>query len=175
MINNVYVYYICQGQQMNLTYVIQTEKFPNEIVEGETFKDVNGICWVYEGEFESSYIAPPSAIIVNYDGNFFSTGFQTIYEDCETCIITPICYEYWFENITTEIGHSTLIKPNLLTTCPDKTFNNVPIPVGDGVCLFSTTNLIDTNGTQFIPEWEDGFLPLPRLGVDYTLTLNGCK
>lgn len=169
--NYVYVYQTCAGQPIIPTEVIQTIQSPIATVVGSTFKDINGNCWKYLGQFVSGYIATIGYTPLTYTGDYFATAFPTVYADCLTCISTPICYEYWFENVATGTGHSLAIRPNLTTPCPGYVIVNTPINVGDGICLQSTVPL--TSGLSGA-EWADMFIPAPVFGIDYTLTLNGC-
>jgi hypothetical protein len=167
----VHVYVSCTQQTLPVTYVIQTVKSPITSTIGETFKDSNGNCWQYLGPFGSGYIAPPIYPVVNYTGDYFATAFPTVYADCQTCISTPICYEYGFENITTAIGHSTAIRLGAYPDCPGYSHGNTAYSIGETACIHSTTPL-----TTGLPNavWADGFIPGPVYGIDYTLTLNGC-
>ena len=172
----VYVYESCSNILPNTlkTQIVQTIKSPITSTVGECFKDVNGNCWKYNGQFGTSYIVPPTFTPITYSGDYFITAFPTVYSDCETCITTAICYEYYAENITTATGHNTGIRFNLNSAyvCDGYSSSNTPVNVGDGICLFSTVQL--PNSLALIPVWADGFIPTPVLGVDYTLTLNGC-
>jgi hypothetical protein len=170
---NVYVYKTCLGQVVTATEVIQTVQSQITTVVGETFKDSDGICWSYVGQFTSTYISTPGYNPVSYSGDYFASAFQLSYADCQTCISTPICYEYGAENITTATGHSTAIRfiqPGYV--CPGYSSSNTPIPVGGNACLHSTVPL--PNSLALAPVWSDGWLPNPVLGVDYTLNSNGC-
>ena len=172
--NYVYVYQTCPGQDITPTEVIQTIQSPITLVVGETFKDSNGICWTYVGQFVNNYIPTIGYLSVNYTGNYFATAFDTVYVSCEECITTPLCYEYWAENITDETGHNTGIRfiVNNAYLCPESSSDSTPVEVGNGICLRTTVPL--PNSSALTPVWADGFLPLPVLGVDYTFTLNGC-
>jgi hypothetical protein len=172
--NYVYVYQTCPEQEITPTEVIQTIPSQIILVVGQTFKDSNGICWIYIGQFTTTYIPTSGYLPINYSGNYFSSAFDTIYENCEDCITTPLCYEYYVENITTEIGHDTSIifAVNGVYLCPESSTDATPVTVGNGICLRTTVPL--PNSAALTPVWADGFIPLPVLGVDYTLTLNGC-
>ena len=170
----VYVYQTCLGQTVIATQVIQTVQSPITTLVGSTFKDSNGVCWSYLGQFGSNYIATIGYTPITYTGNYFASSYPTVYTDCTTCITTAICYEYFAENITTATGHDTGIRFfQTASVCDGYVSNNTPISVGNGVCLHSTVTL--PNSSALIPEWADGWLPKPVLGVDYILTLNGCN
>jgi hypothetical protein len=172
--NYVYVYQTCPGQEITPTEVIQTVQSPIALIVGQTFKDSNGICWTYVGQFINNYIPTVGYLAVSYTGNYFASAFNTIYENCEDCITTPLCYEYYVENITSEIGHDTSIifavDSNYL--CPESSTDLTPVAIGNGICIRTTVPLPDN--LALTPVWGDGFIPLPVLGVDFTLTLNGC-
>jgi hypothetical protein len=172
--NYVYVYQTCPEQEITPTEVIQTIPTQITLVVGQTFKDSNGICWTYVGQFNTTYIPTIGYLSISYSGDYFATAFTTIYPDCETCISTPICYEYYVENINTETGHDTSIifAVNGLYLCDGSSTDFSPIAVGNGICIRTTVTL--PNSSALTPVWADGFIPLPVLGVDYTLTLNGC-
>jgi len=169
----VYVYQTCAGQAVIATQVVQTVQSPITSVVGDTFKDSNGTCWSYLGQFGSNYIVTIGYTPLTYTGDYFASAFPTVYANCQTCISTPICYEYGAENITTATGHSTAIRfiqPGYV--CPGYSSSNTPIPVGGNACLHSTVPL--PNSLALAPVWSDGWLPNPVLGVDYTLNSNGC-
>jgi hypothetical protein len=172
--NYVYVYQTCPEQEITPTEVIQSIPSQITLVVGQTFKDSNGICWTYVGQFNTTYIPTIGYLPINYSGNYFSSAFNTIYENCEDCITTPLCYEYYIENITTATGHDTsmLFTINPTYLCPGTTNSLTPTAVNNGICLSTTVPL--PNSSAFDPVWNDGFIPLPVLGVDYTITLNGC-
>jgi hypothetical protein len=112
--------------------------------------------------------------VVSYTGNYFPGAFNLNYANCEECITTPICYEYYAENISGEIGHDTSIIFAIDNSylCPDSSNNLTPVTVGNGICIRTTVPLPDS--LALTPVWGDGFIPLPVLGVDYNLSLNGC-
>jgi hypothetical protein len=167
----VYVYQTCSGGQPVIpTQVIQTVQSPITSVVGNTFKDSSGNCWSYLGQFGSNYIATIGYTPLTYTGDYFASAFQTVYNNCQTCISTPICYQYLFENITTATGHSPAIRPNFYTPCPGYQVNSTPVGPGGQRCFYSTVPL----GSLPSATWADYFIPGPVFGVDYTLTLNGC-
>ena len=172
----VYVYESCSNILPNSlkTQIVQTIKSPITSTVGECFKDASGNCWTYNGQFGTTYIVPPTFTPITYSGDYFASAFPTVYSNCETCISTPICYEYYAENITTATGHSTAIRffPVIGYLCPGSTSISTPVNVSNGICLSTTVPL--PNSLALNPTWADGFIPLPVLGVDYTLTLNGC-
>jgi hypothetical protein len=167
----VYVYQTCGGGQPVIpTQVIQTVQSPITSVVGNTFKDSSGNCWSYLGQFGSNYIATIGYTPLTYTGDYFASAFQTVYNNCQTCISTPICYEYLFENITTATGHSLAIRPNFNTPCYGGQVYNTPVGPGGKRCFSSSVPL----GSLPQASWADNFYPPPAPGGDYTLTLNGC-
>ena len=173
--NYVYVYESCSVISPNVlpTQVIQTIQLSWITVPNTTFKDNSGNCWKFVGQYPSTYIAPPTVTPITFAGDYFTTAYTTVYVDCVDCINTPLCFDYSAENITSVSFGVTQIRFGLVSTyvCPGYTFTNVPIPVGDSICIHSTVPL--PNGLALIPKWADNHLPDPVLGVDYTLTLNG--
>jgi hypothetical protein len=124
----VYVYQTCAGQAVIATQVVQTVQSPITSVVGDTFKDSNGTCWSYLGQFGSNYIVTIGYTPLTYTGDYFASAFQTVYANCQTCISTPICYEYGAENITTATGHSTAIRfiqPGYVRGDIEKLVNNL--------------------------------------------------
>jgi hypothetical protein len=170
----IYVYQSCSTISPNSlpTQVIQTVKVPFALIN-ETFKDINGNCWQYLGPFGQTYIAPPTVTSITYAGNYFASAYQTIYATCQDCLTTPLCFEYYAENISTASGHNNAIRftqPGYV--CPGYSSSSVPVLVGGFICIHSTVSL--PNALALSPVWADGFYPPPVLNVDYTLTLNGC-
>jgi hypothetical protein len=94
-VNSVYVYQTCGGQNESYgsqVQVIQTIPSPVTNSVGSTFKDSNGICWSYLGQFGSDYISPIGYLPITYSGDYFATRLftpPTVYADCSTCITTP--------------------------------------------------------------------------------------
>jgi hypothetical protein len=86
----VYVYQSCSGQDVLATQVIQTVQSPITILVGSTFKDSNGICWSYLGQFGSNYIATIGYTPLTYSGNYFASAYPTVYTDCVTCVSSEI-------------------------------------------------------------------------------------
>jgi hypothetical protein len=86
--NFLYVYQSCNrigGGRGTITQVIQTQPVSFTIVVNETFKDNDGNCWYYVGQFNTSYIAPPKVTPINFGGNYFTGVPSQTYSDCETC------------------------------------------------------------------------------------------
>jgi hypothetical protein len=88
----VYVYESCSNILPNTlkTQVVQTIKSPITSTIGECFKDANGNCWKYNGQFGTGYIVPPTFIPVTYTGNYFTSVPTTIYTDCQSCSVQPV-------------------------------------------------------------------------------------
>jgi hypothetical protein len=69
--------------------VIQTQKVSFTVVVGESFKDDQGNCWVYNGRFDVNYIAPPSMTPITFQGDYFANAPSTVYTSCDDCL-TPV-------------------------------------------------------------------------------------
>lgn len=86
--NFVYVFQSCNrigGGRGSITQVIQTQPIGFTITVNQTFKDNEGNCWYYVGQFDTSYIAPPRVTPINFSGNYFTGVPDFTYADCETC------------------------------------------------------------------------------------------
>jgi len=86
--NFLYVYQSCNrigGGRGTITQVIQTQPVSFPIVVNETFKDNDGNCWYFVGQFNTSYIAPPRVTPINFGGNYFTGIPSQTYSNCETC------------------------------------------------------------------------------------------
>jgi hypothetical protein len=85
----VYVYESCGPLQLVpllSTQIIQTEKLSSVNIINSSFKDSSGNCWKYMGPFGVNYIPPINVIPTTYQGNYFTTIGETLYENCDTCI-----------------------------------------------------------------------------------------
>ena len=89
----VYVYESCQeipfGKFTSFAQVIQTQQVSFTVLVGQSFKDDEGNCWIYNGRFESDYIAPSNVTPITYQGNYFANAPETIFDSCDDCL-TPI-------------------------------------------------------------------------------------
>jgi hypothetical protein len=86
--NFLYVYESCNrigGGRGTITQVIQTQPVSFTIAVNETFKDNDGNCWYYIGQFNTSYISPPKVTPINFGGNYFIGVSSQTYSNCETC------------------------------------------------------------------------------------------
>jgi hypothetical protein len=87
----VYVYESCGplGQQLINTQVIQTVRVKTNMLVNQTFQDAQGRCWKYIGQFQTSYIAPPTVLTINYSGNYLGLNLgpnvQT-FNNCTECL-----------------------------------------------------------------------------------------
>jgi hypothetical protein len=91
--NFLYVYQSCNrigGGRGTITQVIQTQPVSFPIEVNETFKDNDGNCWYYVGQFNTSYIAPPKVTPINFGGNYFTGVPSQTYTDCVTCATANI-------------------------------------------------------------------------------------
>jgi len=113
-----YVYESCSivvTNSVNKTQVIQTEKCFSTDLVGSIFKDSNGNCWVYMGEYDDSYIPPTTVFPINYSGDFFQAqnGLPRIYyPSCETCQLTTVsgCSITYFNATRCDNGLSVVVK-----------------------------------------------------------------
>jgi hypothetical protein len=89
----VYVYQSCEqikfGKFTSFAQVIQTQQVSFTVVVGESFKDDQGNCWVYNGRFEADYIAPPTMTPITFQGDYFANAATTVYTSCDDCL-TPV-------------------------------------------------------------------------------------
>jgi hypothetical protein len=89
----VYVYESCQeipfGKFTSFAQVIQTEQISFTLLVGQSFKDSEGNCWIYNGRFAADYIAPINVTPITYQGNYFENADETIFDSCEDCL-TPV-------------------------------------------------------------------------------------
>ena len=84
----VYVYESCGPLQLVPylpTQIIQTQMISGVNTVGSSFKDVNGTCWKYVGRFNTNYIAPINVVPSTFEGNYFTTIGETIYDNCDLC------------------------------------------------------------------------------------------
>jgi hypothetical protein len=95
----VYVYQSCQPQSNidshgltsnSFVQVIQSVPVSFTIIDGQSFKDKDGNCWIYNGRFESDYIPDLDSnfYVIRNSGNYFDTANSTIYSSCVDCL-TP--------------------------------------------------------------------------------------
>jgi hypothetical protein len=86
----VYVYESCTNISYPFTkktQMVQTIKSSITSIVGSTFKDGNGNCWQYNGQFASSYIVPSTFFELTYSGDYFlSSPTTTPYIDCTSCL-----------------------------------------------------------------------------------------
>ena len=86
--NFLYVYQSCiriGAGRGTIQQVIQTQPVSFAIAVNEVFKDNDGNCWYYVGQFNTSYIPSPKVTPINYGGNYFTGVPSETYTNCETC------------------------------------------------------------------------------------------
>jgi hypothetical protein len=90
--NYIYQYEGCNGQPgIQQKYVNQTVKSPIATVVGQVFKDINGNCWKYNGQFASNNVPViPGKTLITFSGNYFATAYPTTYVNCTTCVSTQV-------------------------------------------------------------------------------------
>jgi hypothetical protein len=137
----VYVYQSCSPQQL-IPYlenqIIQTLKLSGVNEIGTTFKDSSNNCWRYVGQYPSNYIPPINVVSTTYQGNYFTTIGETLYENCDSCV-----------NGGTPTGELVFVNDQgLISGLPDgcggynasKTFLNVQIVDSLGQPVLATTD-----------------------------------
>jgi hypothetical protein len=89
--NFLYVYQSCNaiGIGGSIIQVIQTQPVSFTIEVNEVFKDTEGNCWYFVGQFNTSYIAPPRVTPINFGGNYFTGVSSQVFSDCVTCATAP--------------------------------------------------------------------------------------
>jgi hypothetical protein len=89
----VYVYESCTVVPSKIprkTQVIQTQPVTFVGTEGRTFKNSDGICWKYVGQFNTNYIAPLGIDSLTYEGNYFVDAINYVYQNCDECLAIPV-------------------------------------------------------------------------------------
>jgi hypothetical protein len=100
----VYVYESCTVVPSKLprkAQVIQTQPVTFVGTEGRTFKNSDGICWKYVGQFNTNYIAPLGIDSLTYEGNYFVDAINYVYQNCDECLAIPVvdpCVDYVYYN-----------------------------------------------------------------------------
>lgn len=90
--NYVYVFKTCEKviKGVSFSEVIQTSPVSYTITVGQTFKDSNGTCWSYKGQFDTSYVtSDANTSPFTYSGNYFDGLTPTIFASCEDCLTPP--------------------------------------------------------------------------------------
>jgi len=171
--SKVYVYESCEPLVKitnKLTQVVQTERLRFTSIPNTIFKDSNGKCWNYIGEFGSDYIPNPDIFTVNYNGNYFeknqtlqSSIFPT-YDDCLTITLSA-CSLTFFNATRCDSGTTVNVKvcdvgpvngsvkllPTVGQVC------GIYNPNGDDFCvtLNSKISEVDTDYEIITPGWEN--------------------
>ena len=185
--SKVYVYESCIPivQISNKkTQVIQTEKLSFTNVPSTIFKDENNLCWVYIGEFESSYLPPQDVFVVKYGGNFFKSDIPVLFPTCDSCQVVTItaCTEVFYNATRCDDNTSVVVKVcnvgptsssiKLLPTVGQ--ICGIINPNGDDFCvtLTSTTEQTSTEYSIITPAWETYTCDTCPLYKSYTI--NSC-
>jgi hypothetical protein len=137
--NFLYVYQSCTaigGGRGSITQVIQTQPVSFTIAVNEVFKDTEGNCWYFVGQFNSSYIAPPRVNPINFGGNNFTGSPSQIFTDCVTCATA---------NIGT-FGNSGVSNVSVFDACSDadinpKTLYSNCTEINTGCTLYNNSTL----------------------------------
>jgi hypothetical protein len=141
----VYVYQTCFGQDVIQRQIIQTVQSQITTVIGSSFKDSNGICWSYLGQFSSNYIPTQGYQPITYSGNYFASALPTVYAGCGTCIITPIPNGFYVVKTGTTSCNLTTLKVVLGGTMSSgfnvQIYSNLPgLPPQNGDPVFTSPN-----------------------------------
>ena len=137
----VYVYQSCSPQQL-IPYlenqIVQTLKLSGVNDIGTTFKDSSNNCWRYVGQYPTNYIPPINVVSTTYEGNYFTTIGETLYENCDACV-----------NGSTPTGEFISVdNQGLISGLPDgcggygasKTFLNVQLVDSSGQPVIAVTD-----------------------------------
>lgn len=92
----VYVYESCSpiGTNTKPTQIVQTKASTIVGKPEQIFKDLNGVCWKYNGKYSNDYIAPENVFVINFEGNYFeNTPSQDPFVTCEECETFKTTYE----------------------------------------------------------------------------------
>jgi hypothetical protein len=161
--NYVYVYESCGPLQLVPylpTQVIQTQSIPLVTSVGSSFKDVNGNCWKYIGRFDTNYIPPINVIPTTFEGNYFTTIGETIYENCDLCnsnAVVPANSTITISNdgviagLADSCGSYGAIKTNYIINYLDSDSQplitdidiTITLEINYSDCLINTTETID--------------------------------
>lgn len=169
--SKVYVYESCEPLikvTNKLTQVVQTERLRFTYSIGTIFKDNNGKCWSYIGEFESDYISNPNVFTVNYNGNYYERNTilpSYIFPTCDECLTTNLssCTQTYFTATRCDSGDTVEVR--MCNSGP--TNGNVKLlptvgqvcgifnPNGDDFCvtLNSQISEVDTDYEIITPGW----------------------
>jgi hypothetical protein len=85
--NYIYQYEGCSNSPVQRKVVNQTVKSPITLSAGLVFKDINGDCWQYKGQFTPNNVPvfPGSWTTITFTGNYFANAFPSTYIDCVDC------------------------------------------------------------------------------------------
>jgi hypothetical protein len=146
----VYVYESCSNISPNAykTQIVQTIKSPITSTIGECFKDASGNCWTYNGQFDSSYIVPPTFIPITYTGDYFISALTITYVDCESCLFIP-------PTLTAYVSGG-------LGPCQGGTLNDT---------ITYSASVYDSNNNPYPVSVDTTFF----LGVSYNFSPGGCS
>jgi hypothetical protein len=170
--SKIYLYQSCLpivSVTNQLTQVVQTEKISFTNLPGTIFKDVNGYCWDYLGEYENNYLPPDNVFVVKYSGNFFEkTGIlpTIVFPTYDSCNFTTLstCTEIYYTGTRCDSGNTVVVKTcnvgpktgviKLLPTVGQVV--GISNPDGDDFCvtLVSITSTTETEYLINTPAWE---------------------
>lgn len=168
--NNYYIYESCgplNSFSVKNSQIIQTQPISGVSLGNEIFKDEKGICWIFLGSFDESYVAPFNVFPVYFSGNYFSNIVNIKYPSCSECQSTVVssCTETYFSAVRCDNSNSVNVKvcnvgptvgnlklqPTVGQTVGVKNLS------GDDFCvtLLSQINAQNTDYEVITPAWEN--------------------
>jgi hypothetical protein len=142
----IHLYESCVSTLTNATkktQVGQTEKLTFTNLTNTIFKDSNGVCWNYLGEYENDFIPDDSVFYIFYSGNFLTNAVELYYPNCNDCLTNSVstCNIIYFEAERCDSGTTVYVK-----VCDVS-------PIGGTLKLLPTVGQIvgvrNTNGDDF--------------------------
>ena len=113
--NWIYQYEGCNGQPgIQQNYMNQTVKSPIATVVGQVFKDIDGKCWQYKGQFAPNNVPVTFGWTSNsFSGNYFANAYPTTYDNCTTCVSTQVPNGYYLALTGTTFCNTVNLKLGL--------------------------------------------------------------
>ena len=167
--SKVYIYESCSPLATfasKNSQVIQSEKVEFTNLPNTIFKDGDGNCWNYFGEYDNGYISLDNVFPINYSGNYFTNVVDIVYPDCNSCLLTRTspCVITYFSATRCDSGTTEYVKvcnvgpisgpTKLLPTVQQVV--GIKNPSGDDFCvtLNSVISEVDTDYEIATPAWE---------------------
>ncbi len=154
----VYVYSSCIPISPNTvrTYMIQTQQSPIQTTVGRQFKDADGNCWTYEGEFDCNYFAPIKiATSQRFDGDYFASAPDKTYLSCDTCLSSVDEVEVYLNVSLENNGDGTYNMNFVLSSTPDEiNLTTLPFDIGNEFGQYirygAQCGFVDVSGTWYL-------------------------